>query len=59
MVYISRKTGLLLRASEDIQQALDVTIAKADGSNQVQYLVEVNSHFETVFVPATNSVSGR
>ncbi len=59
VVYISRKTGLLLRASEDIQQALDVTIAKADGTNQVQYLVEVKSHFETVFVPTTNSVSGR
>jgi hypothetical protein len=52
MVYISRKTGLLLRASEDLQQSLDVTIAKADGTNQVQYWVDVTSHFETVFVPA-------
>jgi hypothetical protein len=51
VIYISRDTGLLLRASEDIEQAMDVTIAKADGSNQVQYLVEVKSHFETVFVP--------
>ena len=51
VLYISRKTGLLLRASEDAQQTMDVTIAKADGSNQVQYLVEVSSHFETVFVP--------
>jgi len=51
VVYISRDTGLLLRASEDIEQSMDVTIAKADGSNQVQYLVEVKSHFETVFAP--------
>jgi hypothetical protein len=55
VVYISRTTGLLVRASEDIQQALDVTIAKTDDSNQVHYLVEVTSHFETVFVPAANS----
>jgi hypothetical protein len=55
VLYISRKSGLLLRASEDVQQTMDVTIAKADGSNQVQYLVEVASHFETVFVPAGES----
>lgn len=54
-LYISLKTGLLLRASEDIQQSLDVTIAKADGSNQVQYLIDVTSHFETVFVPDVQS----
>jgi hypothetical protein len=51
VLYVSRKTGLLLRASEDVQQTMDVTIATADRSNQVQYLVEVTSHFETVFVP--------
>jgi hypothetical protein len=51
VLYISRKTGLLMRASEDIQQSLDVTIAKADGTNQVQYFVDVTSHFETVLVP--------
>jgi len=52
VLYLSRKTGLLLRASEDVQQSLDVTIAKADGSNQVQYLIDVTSHLETVFVPS-------
>jgi len=55
VLYISLKTGLLMRATEDVQQSLDVTIAKADGSNQVQYLVDVTSHFETVFVPAAPS----
>lgn len=55
VLYVSLKRGLLLRASEDLQQFLDVTIAKADGSNQVQYTIHVTSHFETVFVPAGNS----
>ena len=55
VLYISLKTGLLLRATEDVQQSMDVTIAKADGSNQVQYQIDVTSHFETVFVPAATS----
>jgi hypothetical protein len=55
--YISLKTGLLLRATEDVRQSLDVTIAKVDGSNQVQYQINVTSHFETVFVPAGSSPS--
>jgi hypothetical protein len=56
-VYISLKTDLLVRATEDIQQSLDVTIAKSDGSNQVQYLVDVTSHFETVVVPPSPSAA--
>jgi hypothetical protein len=52
VAYISRSTGLLLRATEDAQQSLDVTIAKADGSNRVQYAVDVTSHFETILVPS-------
>jgi hypothetical protein len=54
-VYISRKTGLLVRANEDVGQSLDVTIAKEDGTNQVHYSIDVISHFETVFVPAAQS----
>jgi hypothetical protein len=54
-VYISRKTGLLIRANEDVQQSLDVTIAKADGTNRVHYSVDVNSHFETAFVPPSST----
>jgi hypothetical protein len=49
--YVSHQTGLMLRASEDIEQSLDATIALADGTNQVRYQVDVTSHFETVFVP--------
>ena len=51
--YISLATGLVLRATEDVQQYMDVTVAKADASNQVRYEITVTSHFETVFVPAT------
>ncbi|MGB7848752.1 MAG: hypothetical protein WBL63_24285 [Candidatus Acidiferrum sp.] len=57
VLYISLKTGLLLRGTEDVQQSLDVTIAKVDGSNQVQYQIDVTSHFETVFVPSANSAA--
>jgi hypothetical protein len=53
--YISLKSGLLLRATEDLRQSLDVTIAKADGSNQVQYQIDVSSHFETMFVPGEDT----
>jgi hypothetical protein len=52
VAYISRTTGLLVRATEDVQQSLDVTIAKADGSNRVQYAIDVTSHLETVLVPS-------
>lgn len=55
VLYISRKTGLLVRATEDVQQSLDVSIAKADASNQVQYLVDVTSHLETRYLPAGQS----
>jgi hypothetical protein len=54
-VYISRMSGLLIRANEDVQQSLDVTIAKNDGTNQVHYSVDVTSHFETVLVPPAPS----
>jgi hypothetical protein len=51
VVYLSLRTGLLMRATEDLQQFMTVTIAKADDSNEVHYDVQVTSHFETTFVP--------
>jgi hypothetical protein len=51
ITYISRKTGLVLRANEDVQQAMDVTVMKSDGSNGVHYTVEASSHLETLFIP--------
>lgn len=53
IIYISLRTGLVQRATEDSQQYMDVTVAKADASNQVHYEITVSSHFETVFVPQT------
>lgn len=55
VAYISLQTGLLLRATEDLQQFMTVTIAKSDDSNQVHYDLQVTSHFETVLVPSTQA----
>jgi len=55
VTYISLHTGLVVRASEEIHQHMDVTIAKADGSNEVQYRVDVSSHMETVLVPGATA----
>jgi hypothetical protein len=51
VAYISLKTRLLVRATEDLQQFMVVTIAKTDDSNRVHYDMKVISHFETAFVP--------
>jgi len=51
IAYISLKTGLVLRANEDVQQSMDVTVMKSDGANGVHYNVEATSHLETLFVP--------
>ena len=56
ITYISRKTGLVLRANEDVQQSMDVTVLKSDGTNGVHYNVEATSHLETIFVPQPNPV---
>jgi hypothetical protein len=57
ITYISRKTGLVLRANEDVQQSMDVTVMKSDGTNGVHYTVEATSHLETLFVPQPSSAS--
>lgn len=51
ITYISLKSGLVLRANEDVQQTLDVTVMKADNSNGVHYTIDASSHFETSLVP--------
>jgi hypothetical protein len=57
ITYISHKTGLVLRANEDIMQSMDVTVMKSDGTNGVHYAVEATSHLETLFVPQTSDPS--
>jgi len=56
ITYISRKTGLVLRANEDVQQSMDVTVMKSDGTNDVHYNVEATSHLESLFVPQSPAV---
>jgi hypothetical protein len=54
ITYISRKTGLVLRANEDVQQSMEVTVMKTDGSNGVHYNIDATSHLETLFIPQPN-----
>jgi len=50
ILYISRKTGRLIRATQDAKQQMDVTIALADGSRAVHYAInaDANSTVELV-----------
>lgn len=57
ITYVSLTTGLLVRATEEASQQMDVTVAKADGSNRVRYNVNARSRSEIVLVvapPATH-----
>jgi hypothetical protein len=53
ITYISLKTGLLIRATEEAKQQMDVTVAKADGSNRVHYRVNAKSRSEVLRVSET------
>jgi hypothetical protein len=47
---ISLQSGLVLRATEDGTQSMDVEIAKIDKSNSVHYKLDVTSRFEMVML---------
>jgi hypothetical protein len=51
ILYISLKTGLLVRSTEEIEQEMDATVALADGSNRVRYLVEAKSRSQIELLP--------
>src|SRR6266850_1688372 len=53
ITYISLKTGLVVRATEEAHQSMDVTVAKADESNHVHYNVDAKSHSEVLLVTET------
>jgi hypothetical protein len=53
ITYISLTTGLVLRATEEANQRMDVVVAKADGSNRVHYNVEATSRSEVLLVTET------
>jgi hypothetical protein len=51
--YISLQTGLVLRATEEATQRMDVTVATADGTSRVHYKVDAKSHAEVLLVTDT------
>lgn len=53
ITYISLRTGLVVRATEDAKQFMDVVVAMADGSNRVHYNVGAASHSEVLLVTET------
>jgi hypothetical protein len=53
ITYISLKTGLVVRATEETSQFMDVVVAKADGSNAVYYNVQAKGHSELLLVTET------
>ncbi len=53
ITYISLKSGLVVRATEEASQFMDVMVAKADGSNRVHYNVDAKSHSEILLVTET------
>jgi hypothetical protein len=53
ITYISLQTGLVVRATEEATQFMDVVIATADGSNRVHYDVDARSHSEVLLVTET------
>lgn len=54
ITYISLTTGLVVRATEDASQQMNVIIAKADGSNAVRYSVDAKSQLEVLLVTETS-----
>lgn len=50
ITYVSLRTGLVMRATEEASQSMDVTVAKSDGSNRVHYNVDAKSHSEVLLV---------
>lgn len=53
IAYISLKTGLVVRATEEASQSMDVVLAKKDGSNRVHYSVDAKSNSEVLLVADT------
>lgn len=53
ITYISLKSGLVMRATEETSQFMDVVVAKADASNRVHYNVEARSHAQVLLVTET------
>jgi hypothetical protein len=48
--YISLKTGLVVRATEDAKQSMNVIVAKTDGTNRVHYMIDAESHAQVMLL---------
>lgn len=57
ITYISLSSGLVVRATEDATQQMDVVVAKADGSNAVRYIVDAKSQLEVLLLTQAFSLS--
>jgi hypothetical protein len=57
LLYLSLRTGFLMRSSEQADQIMDVTIAKADNSNRVRYGIHAKSNTEIFHIanPPSNN----
>jgi hypothetical protein len=53
ITYISLTTGLVVRATEEAKQQMDVVVAKSDGSNGVHYNLDATSSSEVLLVTET------
>jgi hypothetical protein len=53
ITYISLKTGLVMRATEDANQSMNVIVAKTDGSNRVHYTIDAESHAQVMLLAET------
>ncbi len=50
ITYISLKTGLVVRATDDANQSMNVVVAKRDGSNRVHYVINAESHAQVLLL---------
>ena len=57
ILYISRASGLLVRATEDAQQSMDVLIELSDGSNQVHNTLDAKSRSEILLLPDSSQTA--
>ncbi|HEY6384985.1 MAG TPA: hypothetical protein VIX91_04810 [Candidatus Acidoferrum sp.] len=53
ITYISLKTRLVVRATEDANQSMNVIVAKTDGSNRVHYMIDAESHLQVMLLAET------
>lgn len=54
ITYLSLRTGLVVRATEDANQSMNVIVAKTDGSNRVHYLIDAESHAQVTLLAETH-----